>query len=165
MIEYVCAFAFFETGTFGIDRREEIILIKKNSPVWQKGRYNGIGGKIEPGERPEDAMQREFFEETGVMFPWKYSDLFAIYELEGIYKCYFFTAKDQIFSKCKTMEEEFVFSCPTSDILDTINPLPKVYNLSWLIPLCKSRDTDKGPTQPRLQWPVMFHEDPSRFRS
>ena len=43
-----------------------VVLIRKNRPAWQKGRLNGVGGKIEEGEDPLDAMHREFHEETGV---------------------------------------------------------------------------------------------------
>ena len=30
-----------------ITDNEEILLLKKNNPDWQKGLYNGIGGKVE----------------------------------------------------------------------------------------------------------------------
>ena len=41
-------------------------LIRKERPEWQRGKLNGIGGHIEPGERPADAMRREFREEAGL---------------------------------------------------------------------------------------------------
>jgi 8-oxo-dGTP diphosphatase len=43
-----------------------VYLIKKNRPEWQKGKLNGIGGKVEVGETSEDAMRREFKEEAGI---------------------------------------------------------------------------------------------------
>lgn len=43
-----------------------VLLIKKNKPAWMRGKRNGLGGKIEVGERSDDAMAREFFEECGV---------------------------------------------------------------------------------------------------
>lgn len=46
--------------------KDEIILIEKQKPEWQKGKYNLIGGKVESGENLEEAARREFFEETGV---------------------------------------------------------------------------------------------------
>ena len=40
-------------------------VIKKERPVWQAGLLNAIGGHVEKGEYPVEAMQREFLEETG----------------------------------------------------------------------------------------------------
>ena len=58
MIQYVLGFAFNET-------KEKVALIKKLKPDWQKGKFNGVGGKLEPEELPMEAMVREFKEETG----------------------------------------------------------------------------------------------------
>ena len=44
---------------------QEVALIRKNKPVWQAGKLNAIGGKIEAEETPRHAMVREFREETG----------------------------------------------------------------------------------------------------
>jgi len=46
-----------------------ILLIEKQKPEWQRGKYNLVGGKIEPDEDPYDAAQREFAEETGYKSP------------------------------------------------------------------------------------------------
>jgi 8-oxo-dGTP pyrophosphatase MutT (NUDIX family) len=56
---YVLGFAFTPS-------RKGVILIKKRRPNWQAGKLNGPGGKIEAGETPEQAMIREFKEETGI---------------------------------------------------------------------------------------------------
>lgn len=46
-----------------------VLLIKKNRPDWQKGKLNGVGGKIEASDvSPAAAMQREFYEETGIAY-------------------------------------------------------------------------------------------------
>jgi 8-oxo-dGTP pyrophosphatase MutT (NUDIX family) len=42
-----------------------VLLVLKNRPAWQANKLNGIGGKIEVGETPLQAMEREFREETG----------------------------------------------------------------------------------------------------
>lgn len=55
--------------------QDNVLLIEKQRPEWQKGRLNGVGGKIEPGEADSSAMIREFAEETGLMtygFQWKH---------------------------------------------------------------------------------------------
>lgn len=46
-----------------------VLLIRKNRPNWMNGKLNGIGGHIELGENPIDAMKREFTEETGLTSP------------------------------------------------------------------------------------------------
>jgi hypothetical protein len=51
------------------DDCEKVLLIEKRRPAWQAGRLNGIGGKIEAGETPAQAMVREFAEETGDTVP------------------------------------------------------------------------------------------------
>lgn len=56
---YACGFLFSNDRT-------RVILIRKNRPAWQAGKLNGLGGKLEPGETPYDAMRREFREEAGV---------------------------------------------------------------------------------------------------
>lgn len=44
-----------------------VVLIIKEKPAWQKGKHNGVGGKIEDfDESPAHAMAREFREETGL---------------------------------------------------------------------------------------------------
>lgn len=47
--------------------RTHVALVRKRRPAWQAGRLNGIGGKVEPGETPLQAMVREFHEEAGVL--------------------------------------------------------------------------------------------------
>lgn len=46
--------------------KENVLLISKKRPAWQAGMLNGIGGKIEPGENPLQAMIRECKEECNL---------------------------------------------------------------------------------------------------
>jgi 8-oxo-dGTP diphosphatase len=46
-----------------------VVLVRKKKPAWQANKLNGVGGKIEPGELPERAMEREWEEETGRASP------------------------------------------------------------------------------------------------
>lgn len=48
------------------NQTNEVALIRKARPEWQKGLLNGVGGKIEKGETSAAAMFREFKEETTV---------------------------------------------------------------------------------------------------
>jgi 8-oxo-dGTP pyrophosphatase MutT (NUDIX family) len=56
--QYVLGFMFSQ------DLRT-VVLIEKQRPAWQKGKWNGVGGLVED-EVLRDAMAREFAEETGV---------------------------------------------------------------------------------------------------
>lgn len=51
---------------FALDDAGRVALVRKARPAWQAGKWNGIGGKIEPGETPAAAMRREFSEEAGL---------------------------------------------------------------------------------------------------
>lgn len=62
---YVCGFLFMADGRPDFLMDYLVVLIRKSKPDWQRGLLNGVGGKIEPGESPEQAMVREFEEETG----------------------------------------------------------------------------------------------------
>ncbi len=46
-------------------RDGEVLLIRKKRG-FGAGKINGVGGRVEPGERPEEAAVREVFEEVGV---------------------------------------------------------------------------------------------------
>lgn len=59
MIKYVVGFLFDKSLNM-------VVLIEKQSPEWQKDKWNGVGGKLEPGETPLQAMIREFKEETAM---------------------------------------------------------------------------------------------------
>lgn len=62
---YVLGFIFdsYKVG----DKQERfvsVLLERKQRPAWQAGKLNGVGGKIELGESPFEAMHRECKEET-----------------------------------------------------------------------------------------------------
>lgn len=78
--QYVLGFAFNP-------EQSRVALIKKNRPEWQAGILNGIGGHIEPGEEPHDAMVREFREEAGVYVPREYWAKMGAMTVEGGQPC------------------------------------------------------------------------------
>ena len=103
MIEYVAGLMFCEEGRF-------VAMVEKQKPEWMKGKYNAIGGKIEPGEFTEDAMVREFQEETGV----HYKNWMETATLEGKdWRVYFYHCFADPFM-CDTVEEERI-------IVDEVN--------------------------------------------
>jgi 8-oxo-dGTP pyrophosphatase MutT (NUDIX family) len=73
MKEYVVGFA--------LDSHFNVILIRKNRPDWQAGKLNGVGGRIEEGETPMQAMIREFEEETGTYIR-EWTPLFVLNSLK-----------------------------------------------------------------------------------
>lgn len=105
-----------------------VALIKKKRPKWQAGKYNGIGGHIEKGEKPYDAMVREFEEETG----YKESDWRMFCILHGDdWKVYCYAAWTMPKLESKTDEEVGWYS------LDDLRVMPIIPNLKWLIPLAR----------------------------
>jgi 8-oxo-dGTP diphosphatase len=60
MKQYCLGFAFSQD-------RKEVLLQQKDHPAWQRGRWNGLGGHLEEGEKFVDAMAREFQEEAGIV--------------------------------------------------------------------------------------------------
>lgn len=43
-----------------------VLIVHKDKPAWQKGWINLVGGKIEQSETPEEAAYRELMEESGL---------------------------------------------------------------------------------------------------
>jgi len=56
---YVLGFLFNENMA-------RVLLICKAKPTWMAGKWNGIGGHVEPGEDIHTAMEREADEEAGI---------------------------------------------------------------------------------------------------
>lgn len=99
-------------GFFFSQDKKEVIMIKKTKPDFQKGKLNGVGGKIEPQDiSPHHAMCREFYEETGVTIPGIMWQNFAtITDKRNDVKLYCFRYTDEqdniLFNDCKTQTEE-----------------------------------------------------------
>src|SRR5258708_1652176 len=127
-VKYVLGFMFSED-------KNCVALIKKTKPEWQKGRLNGIGGKVEKDEYASSAMVREFREETGMItreHEWEYFSLMT--NSQFIVYCYV-AYGDLSLLKTTTEEEIKIVSLSLLSTLDTLS------NLSWLIPM--ALDCDK----------------------
>lgn len=105
MKKYVLGFAF--------DRKKQVlVLIEKQKPDWQKGKHNGVGGKIDPEDNtPLSAMVREFKEETGVSTEedmWKHfaTMIFKDDILGGEAQVYCFKMFSNVIYQCRTIESE-----------------------------------------------------------
>jgi len=124
--EYVAGFLFSREW-------DKVALIEKQKPDWQKGFLNAIGGKIEKGEEPYEAMIREFKEETGVKITsWRN---YCCLEGED-WRVYFYVAFGYLEALTSTTEEKVVIVA--SDLSDSPKTIP---NLKWLVPMALQNDT------------------------
>lgn len=122
MIDYCLGFIFNKDLT-------QLLLIKKEKPLNQKDKLNGIGGKVEEGESFYDAIVREVKEEANLdIKDWKELATEGDFEY---YRIGVFTTKlpDSIFYsfKSNTNETINVFT------VDEINQIPLVENVNNLI--------------------------------
>lgn len=122
MTKYVLGFMFNEKCT-------DVLLIEKQKPDWQKGKFNGIGGKMKEGELGSSAMTREFEEETGI----DYDDWNYVVTMYGDdWSVEVFTAKSDVVFSASSVEAEKVVLIPIPRF-DDFNVIPNLY---WLIPMC-----------------------------
>jgi 8-oxo-dGTP diphosphatase len=49
-----------------LTNEDQILMLKRNNPP-NKGKWNGVGGRIETGESPYQSVLREIEEETGLV--------------------------------------------------------------------------------------------------
>lgn len=139
MTKYVCGFYY-------VTNPNTVLLIRKNRPIWQKGRLNGVGGHVNNDESPAEAMQREFEEEAGFkVIGWR-----PFLEIgrcgagrEGgclddfrVYFYYFKGSRDDM-SKIQTKTDEVLEWHPMNMLPDDIVP-----NLAWIIPLSMEREVE-----------------------
>jgi 8-oxo-dGTP diphosphatase len=130
MTQYVAGLLYSDDGM-------RVALILKNRPSWQAGLYNAIGGKVELGETPLVAMNREFIEEAGVDIEWN-----PRITLEGPdYAVHLFS--------CHSTEAMTYLTTRTDEIVEVVDAydLPEniVPNLWWIIPMMND-DTIEGQT-------------------
>lgn len=142
MIEYVCGFMFDH------DPPRQVLLVRKSHPEWQKGKLNGVGGKVgtvklvNGSEGPEtnfEAMVRKFYEETGVMTSESVWELKV--EMTGpdhvtgeSWTVYFFAAHWPAGPWPASFKEDT--DEPAYWYLPDRLPANVIPNLRWLIPLC-----------------------------
>ena len=89
--------------------RKHVVLIRKNRPSFLAGLLNGVGGHIEEGETPVEAMTREFNEEAGLDVPQSAWTCLGV--LTGdTYEVLFYFVLDDRFAEVRTLTDEPVQS-------------------------------------------------------
>jgi 8-oxo-dGTP diphosphatase len=114
---------------------EMVVLIEKKRPLWQLGKLNGIGGHIEAGETPVEAMVREFREEAGVeVGHWFHFRTEHFIHGSQVKVCFFaaLATADQWWALSSQTDEILFF---TSLPIDRKNSERLLYNLPYLIPM------------------------------
>lgn len=134
--------------------KQRVALIKKEKPEWQRGKLNGIGGKIEEGESPVEAMVREFREEGGVDTPpaqWLQYCIMGCPTGDDPWQVYCFTTIGDV-DHLHTVTSEKI----TLEYTICVRPFePKtVENLSWLVPLALDHLEDRRPLTAHVKYPA-----------
>ena len=115
--------------------RSRVALMRKLKPLWQMGKLNGIGGKVEPGEEPKSAMVREFREEAGAVTTEEQWTQFL--GMDGPdWTCHFFATVGDL-DALETMELEPI------EVVELISLTPLrgdvIANIPWIVPLALER--------------------------
>lgn len=122
--------------------RDKVLLIQKLGPKWQNGKYNGVGGKIELGEEPIDAMIREFEEEAGILTSpddWEKIVIYTSYE-DSPYQVHFFRAFAIRIYEAYSKTDELVSRFDIANL-----PKNVIHILNWIIPLCLDEQVATNP--------------------
>lgn len=82
---------FFTLGIIFSPSLEYVYLIRRDHPDSQKGKLNGVGGKVEPGETVGACMAREAVEECGYSGKWTRFGIKEGHTLGwGAYECHLY---------------------------------------------------------------------------
>lgn len=121
---------------FSADKKS-VLLIRKNRPLWQAGKFNGVGGKLEPGETALQAMVREFREETGVEtypFDWKPFCSFGGLGTYGPFHIECFSCvSEEYFLAARTVTDEEVARVSIYTVFQ--DGFPALDKLKWMVSL------------------------------
>lgn len=129
MIRYVLGFVFDDSG-------DHVVLIQKTKPAWQAGKWNGLGGKIEPWESAHKAMIREFEEEAGVYS----ADWVNFGRMVGPdWDCeLFYVFNTNVRALVTTRTDEKVCTFSVQSLPETISNVP------WLIAAARNHKQNRG---------------------
>ena len=110
--------------------KQNILLIRKNRPEWQKGFLNGIGGKIEKDEIPLEAIIRECYEECGLDIQQWYPFSKTVFYADNTELNFFYSLSADIsLAKTKTDEEIVIFPIRAIPIKETLPDIVGILSL------------------------------------
>ncbi|MEK7570874.1 MAG: NUDIX domain-containing protein [Patescibacteria group bacterium] len=132
-IQYVLGFVFDAS-------LQQVLLIHKNRPDWQKGRVNGLGGKIEKDETPLQAMSRELAEESNLLVAQDAWMTVGEMSFMGGEVFVFTVQYKGELKDAATVTDEVVRWYPKDLLPENINT-----NLNWLVPLCINKIKEGKP--------------------
>lgn len=112
---------------------QNVLLVGKTHPEWQKGKYNGPGGKIEEGESDLQCMVREIKEEADLSIPEsKWKEVAMMQVGDDVEVAFFTTEYEGEKGDVVSMTEEKLEWFPADKL-----PTNVISNVRWLVPLCE----------------------------
>lgn len=126
----------YTLGFFFGKEETKVLLMLKSKPKWQRGFYNGVGGKIENDESTLEGFVREVREELGICLEKALSVVNLVRKI--VFTCRGGTVHifrvivldDKFFKSLKSLTDEPVAIFPIHEL-----PVNQITNLSWIIPL------------------------------
>jgi len=127
----------YVVGLHYVTKPDVVLLIRKTRPEWQNGKLNGVGGHIEIGESPIEAMRREFREEAALdILAWR---KFLVLSNEFFHITFFAHKGKRIeMPEIKSMTDEKLEWHPVRPLPDDTIP-----NLRWIVPLGLEMDLEE----------------------
>lgn len=112
-----------------LQREHEVLLLRGAAHKWFAGRYNGVGGHVEPGETIIEAAAREVREETGASPT--HLRLRAVIHITGEPGVLLFVFTGALEGDIRPTTDEGTLEWVS---LATLEHVPLVADLRWLLP-------------------------------
>jgi 8-oxo-dGTP diphosphatase len=109
----------------------QVVVVRKNRPVWQAGRFNYPGGKIERHESPLEAAAREMGEETGICLPMDRLRPVAHVLRQGVFEMFVFAVDAAEVRSATALTDEEVVLLSVAE-LRALTSAQGIENLPWL---------------------------------